>query len=311
MLQLCDTFTEQCHPQVIALTGGEPLLRPALVADIARRAHAHGTAVHLLTGMYFARGATVPPSIQRALAAVDHVSASIDEFHEREVPRHQVFGVLRDLIDAGTDVSLQIVGRDDDDPYVAQLVDEVRALFGEAVPMLVSGLHAEGRARVWLGETARPAPDPDLVTATPEPCGMAAWPVLCADGRVTACCNQAVVDGRGPPHLDLGHTATDTWADLSERCRRDPVLQAVRSLGPTCVASQVGVPSCDGYCATCHRLADHPALPEAVATTYRPGLLTAMDDMAADVQRHAGAAGFAARFGTRPYADLVALGDPR
>lgn len=42
-------------PAVALLTGGEPLLRPRLVEELAARCRAAGTAAFLLTGLYFAR----------------------------------------------------------------------------------------------------------------------------------------------------------------------------------------------------------------------------------------------------------------
>lgn len=312
VLRFIGSFTAAERPEVVALTGGEPLLRPAVVDEIARRCHAAGTRVHLLTGMFFARGERVPKRIRDVLLRVDHVSASLDRFHEAEVPRASVFRVFAELMAEGQDVSLQVVGLDgEDDPYVAGLVDDVRRHFGDRVPILVSAVRAEGRAREWMAAdgvspgAAAPAGEAD---ADPQPCTMAAWPVVCADGRITACCNQKVVDGRGPAHLSLGHAATLGWPEIAARCRRDAVLRAIRSLGPPALSRLAGTPSCDGYCQTCHALGDAPDLHAAVADSIRPELLELMDGCVAAVQHGAGAERFAERFGTPDYAELVTLG---
>src|ERR1700712_1959799 len=50
-----DTFTVEDHPELVWLTGGEPLLRPALVLDLVAACHRVGTRVAIITGLYYAR----------------------------------------------------------------------------------------------------------------------------------------------------------------------------------------------------------------------------------------------------------------
>src|SRR5215469_12694159 len=45
--------------------------------------------------MYFARQRTVPKAVRQAIDAADHFAASIDAFHEEEVPRAAVIRTLR------------------------------------------------------------------------------------------------------------------------------------------------------------------------------------------------------------------------
>jgi hypothetical protein len=305
VLRFIGSFTAAERPEVVALTGGEPLLRPAVVEEVAQRCHAVGTRVHVLTGMFFARGSRVPGRIREALLSVDHVAASLDRFHEAEVPRAAVFRVFAELVAQGQDVSLQVVGLDGQDPYVERLVQDVRREFRDRVPVLVSAVRPEGRARAWMPADGVPAHEAE---PEPRPCTMAAWPVVCSDGRITACCNQKVVDGRGPAHLSLGHAATLGWPEIAARCRRDVVLRAIRSLGPPALSRLAGTRACGGYCQTCHALADAPDLPAAVEDSIRPELLELMDGCVAAVQRGAGAQRFAERFGTPGYAELVTLG---
>lgn len=66
--------------------GGEAMLRPGLVFDLATRARAVGCRVTALSGLFFATSHRIPGDIYRAIVALDHFSVSIDAFHEREVP---------------------------------------------------------------------------------------------------------------------------------------------------------------------------------------------------------------------------------
>jgi pyruvate-formate lyase-activating enzyme len=149
-------------PEVVMLTGGEPLLLPDLTARLAGLARAAGSRTALLSGMFFVRGADpgrIPRRIAAAIAAVDHFSASLDAHHEREVPREAVLRAVRTVLDGGTPVSFHITGTGADDPYLADVTAAVRRAFGDQVPMLVNRTRAVGRAAAWAG--------PATVTAAP------------------------------------------------------------------------------------------------------------------------------------------------
>src|ERR1022692_898261 len=84
------TFTPTDHPEVVIVTGGEPLLRPDLILEITESAHAVGAQVSVSTGLYFARkDGRISPRLLAPLLAVDHVTASQDIYHEEQVPRSE------------------------------------------------------------------------------------------------------------------------------------------------------------------------------------------------------------------------------
>ncbi|WP_433890222.1 radical SAM protein [Streptomyces sp. CA-111067] len=300
-------------PAVALLTGGEPLLRPRLVRQLAERCRAVGTASFLLTGLFYARATargasrdSVPAPIAAALAAVDHVSASLDAFHEREVPRGAVFAELHRLLAAGKDVSLHVLGAGPSDPYPDRTAAAVRAEFGTRVPILVGRLAPVGRGRS-LGEALT---DPAAGADGPGgggtlPCAMAAWPVVGMDGTITACCNQHVLDRRPvPPHLLLGHADRDGWPAVRARTVNSPALRAIRTLGPDALTS---AGTGGGGCAGCRALrpavdGGDPVSGELAAT------VAALEAPVAQLQSAAGATGFTRRYGDPRHADLVLLG---
>ncbi|MEV7677856.1 radical SAM protein [Streptomyces sp. NPDC088341] len=309
LLRFVGSFRADDRPDVLMMSGGEPLLRPDLVTELAGRAHRAGTRSALLTGAFFAadtgsRDTPIPAKILRAITAVDHFSVSVDAFHEREVPRAAVFRTVRRVLDAGVPASLHLVGSGPDDPYLTGLVAEVRETFADRVPMLVNTVRAVGRAASWA--TARPAaPDPRRAL----PCSMAAWPVVAHDGTVLACCNQQTVDTRPPPaHLTLGHIAVDTWGEIRERSSSSPALRMIRTVGPANLLhrSAPGA-SARGYCAGCRRLGEHP---EALATADKvaSGVAGALlDRHAARLQAEAGPVALVRRHGSARHAGLVSL----
>lgn len=309
-LRFVDTFTEEDHPEVVLMSGGEALLRPGLVKRIARRAAAVGTRSYVLSGMYFARNKRIPKPIEDAIDEVDHFSASLDVFHEEQVSRRQVIGVLRRLADEGKDVSLQLVGLGDDDPYLAEATAEVREVLDDRVPMIVGLVGRSGRAAEWLPErrdlTHRP------LAATPEPCGVAAWPIVAFDGTVLACCNQDMVDkgAAAPAHLRLGHASVDGWPEIRARSRTSPMLRAVRTYGPKVVAEESGLPVSADYCGTCYRLSEGRAPDWAGELVARP-TFPVLELGVRRLQDADGPAGYIRRNGSPRYADLVTLGYQR
>jgi len=104
------TFGRADRPDFLVMTGGEPLLVPDVVTDLAVLARRVGTRTALLTGGFFAGARQVPAPVRRAIQSLDHLSVSVDAFHEREVTRSDAFRLLRTVLDAGVAASIHTVG---------------------------------------------------------------------------------------------------------------------------------------------------------------------------------------------------------
>lgn len=302
LLRFVRSFGAEDRPEVVMLTGGEPLLLPGLVARLAGLAHAAGSRVALLSGMFFARDGRVPDRIMRAITALDHFSASMDVHHEREIPREAVLRSLRTVLDAGIPVSVHLTGTGPDDPYLAEAVADVRRAFGAQVPMLVNEVRPLGRA-AGLVRTTPPGPDGSVST----PCALAAWPVVAFDGTVAACCNQWTVDRRPvPAHLRLGHIADDDWPTVRERSLGSPVLRMLRAVGPQRLHARYdSSPAPAGYCRSCHALADRPEVLAGAARDAGGRVGELLDRLGAEQQLAAGPAALVRRLGCARYAHLV------
>jgi pyruvate-formate lyase-activating enzyme len=300
------SFRPDERPDVLALSGGEAFLRPALVQELAERAAESGCRTAALSGMFWAKAKRIPPPIRRAIDALDHFSVSLDVFHELEVRREDVYRVLEQLLADGKDVSIHIVGTGPDDPYLAERTDEVRQRFDGRVPMLVNSLNAVGRAREWLDATlVGPPPSTEA-----DPCTLAAWPLVAFDGTIVACGNDDVVDGPAPPHLRLGHAATDGWPAIRARALASAMLRAIRTFGPEYLADRAGsgVLTCDGYCSTCQQMSSDVLLEARVEELMARESTAVMERQVVALQQAAGPESFARRFAMRRYADLVSLG---
>ncbi|MFD5204402.1 radical SAM protein [Streptomyces sp. NPDC058375] len=322
------SFTQANRPDVVMLTGGEPLLLPALAERLSTLARRTGSRTALLSGMFFARGAggsgrggrgpwggargggrggTIPSAVLRAIRSVDHFSASLDIHHEREVPRADVFRALHLVREEGVAVSLHLTGTGGSDPYLADLTRAVEEEFGGQVPCLVNEVRPFGRAASWA-RGSRTGPDP----AAASPCSMAAWPVVAFDGRVLACCNQDTVDRRPvPAHLDLGTIAEDDWETVRRRALESPVLRMLRTVGPTHLADRYGsAPRPGSYCDGCRALGGDEAV-AAGARSVAGGAAGALLDLTAAMRSsREGAQGVVRRHGCAAYAPLVVAGGP-
>ncbi|MFD3994394.1 radical SAM protein [Streptomyces sp. NPDC058548] len=324
LLDFIGSFGAEDRPEVVMLTGGEPLLLPELAARVARLAQAKGSRVALLSGMFFARGGRVPDRIMRTITALDHFSASLDVHHEREVPRADVLRALGAVLDAGVPASIHLTGTgtgpgtrtgagagpgtgpgtgaDVDDPYLVDVVADVRRVFGTRMPMLVNEVRPLGRAAGLVRPTP-PGPDDSLAA----PCALAAWPVVAFDGTVAACCNQWTVDRRPvPPHLRLGHIAEDDWPTVRERSLGSPVLRMLRAVGPRRLHARYETePAPAGYCRSCHALAERPSVLEGAARDAGGRVGELLDRLTTEQQRAAGPAALVRRMGCARYAHLV------
>ncbi|CAM5552825.1 radical SAM protein [Streptomyces atroolivaceus] len=302
LLRFVGSFTEENRPDVVMLTGGEPLLLPSLVERLSARARAAGSRTALLSGMFFARSRDIPAPLLRAITGVDHFSASLDAHHEREIPRADVFRAVHRVRETGVAVSFHLTGTGAGDPYLADVTRDIEKEFGGRVPSLVNEVRAFGRAASWAAP-ARTGPEAGAVS----PCAMAAWPVVAFDGAVLACCNQDTVDLRpAPAHLYLGHVATDDWASVRRRALESPVLRMIRTVGPAHLAARSGLPPRGGsYCDGCRALGSDGRV-AADAGSVAAGAPGALLDLAA---AHRGAAdgpvGVVRQHGCAPYAPLV------
>jgi pyruvate-formate lyase-activating enzyme len=306
LVRFVASFGHEDPPEVLAMSGGEPLLRPRLVQELAEGAHDVGCRSCLLSGMFFARSGRIPPPILAAIDEVDHFSVSLDVFHEREVPRANVLRVLDTVLGRGTDVSVHVVGLHPDDPYLEDVTDDVRRAFDDRVPMFVNTVNAYGRAAEWHVAPADAAPP----SFDADPCQLAAWPLVGWDGTITACGNEDVVDGPAPRHLRLGHAAVDGWPAVQARCRASSMIRAIRLFGPEYVADRLAGAAGDGYCATCMRLGDDPLLSARVEELMARPTVATIERCATSMQERAGAISFARRYGAARYAELAALGAP-
>lgn len=258
--QFVASFTPDNHPEVVWFTGGEPMLRHRLVRELAASCRKLSATTALTTGLYFGRRGKIPAHFWPALEEIDFITVSIDTWHEQEVNRQISFSCFEQMLSRGLHVGVQATGRDSDDPYLLDLLDEIEARFGHQIGVFVSLLKPAGRG-VNLMEPWNLSEDA-MATGRPRPqgCGGLSWPVFgFGEQVVNACCNQEAVNDR-PEHLSL----PVDWPHISRSLREDPVLRVINVLGPRVLAYNLDAttePMLD-YCGKCRSLAGRSGLAE-------------------------------------------------
>ncbi|WP_164114625.1 radical SAM protein [Sphingorhabdus sp. Alg239-R122] len=299
------TFSPQHHPEIMALSGGEALLRPKLIMKLAKMARRAGTSSSVLSGLFFARHPTIPANIERAIRSVDHFSVSTDAYHEQEIHRDLVLKTLDTVLSYGTDVSVHLVGANEDDPFIADATADIQQRFGDDVPILVNLLEPFGRARKWFSKAV--PEEQEQIKASP--CHMAAWPVMSYDGTIVACGNDDVIE-KLPDHLVLGHAMTDSWQTISERSASSCTLRAIRLYGPEFTVNRFSSqkPDCTGYCDTCINMQPTRDFGKNLNKHMTSPSIRLLEDTVAVLRLEAGAEAFARSEGTAKFSDLVSLG---
>jgi hypothetical protein len=305
--QFVASFTKPSHPMLMALSGGEALLRPELVYRLVMKAREVGTRSSVLSGLFFAANAgNIPAPIQRVIDVVDHFSVSTDVYHEKEVPRKAVFHVLEQLLNQGKSLSMHVAGQGPDDPYLEEIVHDVEHRFGQRIPMLINTLSAFGRGKALVKvDHSRLSKFSQDVSANP--CTMAAWPVVGFDGIVAACGNDNLI-GQVPDHLKLGDIRTDGWPVIEARCQERTLLKALRVYGPLFIADKFGSLPCGGYCDTCIGMGEQSGAFDEWVSQMEGPCLAAMERSVIEIQQELGPVAFAGRYTHPRFAELVLRG---
>ncbi len=183
---------------VIGISGGEPMTERRGLAFAAHRLASAGKRVVIYTAGVWATSPDPPEWISGVLRSAACVVLSTDSYHSAHIPARRFACAARAIDRSGANLVVQTL---DDPRELAAAHDLLTISFGVSWPQ-----HAEisqvpplphGRG-AGLFPAAAP---PHRMGAQFGTCTVASAPVLRYDGRVSACCNEAVVMGAGPAAL--------------------------------------------------------------------------------------------------------------
>jgi len=217
----------------VGISGGEPFVeRRALTSAVGIITDA-GKLVVPYTSAAWSR--TVPSWIRRVLERSAAVVLSTDTFHDAGVTQRQVRVAAEAIVNAGARLIVQVV---DVGESVRRAVDLVVDCFGEASSD-VADVHVVPLIGVGRGADVLTVQRRHTVDQLP-PCRAAASPVIAYDGRVTPCCNEALINGEGPVTLRPRIADAAELPHVVRAVTSAPLISMMRTAGPAAVASLPG-----------------------------------------------------------------------
>ena len=248
--------------RAVAVSGGEPFTERRALTQAVGQLTAAGKAVIVLTSGYWAGGGSVPAWVTAILPEFATVFLSVDTYHEDKLGSARLGRAVRAVADSGTRLVLQVV---DGPGRIAAAENLLAEHVGAHWPAVAEVYPTPGLA-IGRGTDVFPAPEP-RPGHTYGPCMPVNSPTLRYDGTVTACCNEAVIMGRGPDALRRKVTDRGMVAQVLDDFRRDPLLAVIGGPGPRALAGLPGFEAlaeksfatvCDACWAAHDVVTDHP-----------------------------------------------------
>ncbi|MEO6703205.1 MAG: radical SAM protein [Jatrophihabitantaceae bacterium] len=254
--QLVEGICADPASQLVGISGGEPFVeRRGLTIAMHRLAEA-GKDIVLYTSGVWARAGEQPAWIRELLPLASCVMLSTDGFHQKTMDETRFVAAARAIADAGVPVIVQVLDTPDQVEEAERLLTTA---FGSGWPeqadlSLITPLPYGRGADLF----ARPPAQPGRTVGA---CKLLSAPVVRYDGRISACCNEPVIMGRGPERLrETAADAEQTRAVL-DSIRSDALLGAIATVGAGAVTAHpdfeaLADTEVHGLCDLCWRLQD-------------------------------------------------------
>ncbi|WP_445487860.1 radical SAM protein [Rhodopseudomonas sp. RCAM05734] len=223
------SFAALPDAEVVCLTGGEPFVARRALHRALAVCQEVGLRAYVITAAHWAPTVTAASKVLDSLPPITLLSVSADRYHEKFVPLANV----RNAIEAATRhriaVNLLLTLDQDDDPYRSTVATALGGFWHE-ISIRVTYFQPVGRAQPE-GIGCYPATEPLPMGL----CPMIGTPAVTADGSISACCQAQETNliVTGVPHaLRLGYMGDTDFATARDTVRTDPLLRAIRNLGP-------------------------------------------------------------------------------
>ena len=226
----------QADYQVVAFTGGEPLLYGQPLFQLVRQAAGHGLTTRVVSNAYWARTLQSAAAIVASLAdaGLKEINFSTGDQHARFVPMANVIRAARASLDRKLRVAVMI-----------ETVKE-RSITREAFlsdPLFVELFDSTEREAIYFCESPWMPLDPhqhldypDNMTVTSENIGQCTGcdsvintTTVLADGRVMACCGLGT---QQIPELQLGRVEDGSLSQMRVLAENDFLKRWIRCEGP-------------------------------------------------------------------------------
>ncbi|MEA2191709.1 MAG: hypothetical protein QOI73_1830, partial [Solirubrobacteraceae bacterium] len=219
--------------EVVFVTGGDPFAHLDELERTVGELVARGKRVVLHSAGYWGADRSIEARARALLARVDTLVLGVDLYHRIGVSDDALAGAMRMASEAGCWIVTQVIVGPRQPDHRCYALRMLEAAFGPEWQR-----HAEIAENPPL-DTGRAARI-DRFAARPSRagrCELVNRPMLRFDGEVTACCNEAVLQGAGPPglHRTIATGGVDAALDA---LAGDPLVRLVEAL-PTGAAYEL------------------------------------------------------------------------
>lgn len=207
----------------IRFTGGEPMLRASTVRLLAAECRRLGVFTAMTTNGFWGytpgRARRELRALQRA--GLNSLTVSYDAYHADFQGPQPALNIAQAAEEIGFPVTFNVI-RGTSEGEVAAVTDQLRP--ARNARLRVYDLQLVGRARDLPAGSVRDDAEGF--------CTSCSYPALAETGRLIACTGPAYFESPESP-LVIGSIRESTYAELLERYRRDPILNVIRTRGPS------------------------------------------------------------------------------
>jgi organic radical activating enzyme len=255
--------------ELVGLSGGEPFVERRGLSLATERLALAGKDIVLYTSGIWA-GRTVPGWVRTVLARAACVFLSTDAFHANQIDDERFVRAAQAVRTAGAGLVVQVLNEPSMVSHAELLLTHAfgSPWQGEAELNYIPPL-PYGRGEVIFHPVARHR------GASFGPCSSLAAPVIRYDGTISACCNERVIMGAGPPVLRRQISRAGDLPVAVDSFASDPFLRVLGSAGPSVLTQHPKLRDladrefgsiCDLCWAAQRRLAGTDAAPDPLLT---------------------------------------------
>ncbi len=210
----------------LCFTGGEPLLYYNEILPLIRQGKELGLGVSLVTGAGWV--STTKPHIAREriagikAAGLDSLLVSWDTYHEEFSPPENALLVLEAAKEVGLPVQVRgVMSSTGPLPRIEQKLVNIDVTYQKTNIVRLGSAASLPESHFTFGDIPKTGG-----------CGTIFQPVIEPDGQVYACCGPSRSSRSASSPLVLGNTNNENLDTIFDRAIRDPLLEAISSIGP-------------------------------------------------------------------------------
>lgn len=208
--------------QIVGISGGEPFIEKKGLIHACDQLSAHGKRIVVYTSGVWAKSPHIPVWIKNTLKSIHTVYLSTDSYHQRNVPTDAFIRAAQTIANSGAWIVVQTLEPNQATQLLVDAFGEHFSDWAEVVPL--KGLEHGRGGNVFSIKTTHAGQHFGA-------CSLAITPVMRYDGQTSACCNESIIQGKGPTRLRKSANSMRSLQDALSTFRNDPLLKIISGIG--------------------------------------------------------------------------------